>query len=79
MRVTQRRDFDGSDEMRRFVCRRSVFLSRRLCLRGVPGAPWPCVAAGGGLVQHKAMERDCAGSWRWTQWVREGVVGYREG
>lgn len=37
------------------------------------------VAAGGGLVQHEAVERDCAGSWRWTQWVRDGVDGYREG
>lgn len=38
MRVTQRRDFDDSDEMRMFMSRRSVFLSRRLCLPGIPGA-----------------------------------------
>lgn len=37
------------------------------------------VAAGGGPVQHEATERDCAGSWRWTLWVRDGVDGYREG
>lgn len=79
MRVTQRRDFDDSDEMRTFMRRRSVFLSRHVCLRCLPGTPPACVAAGGGLMQHKAMERDCAGSWRWTQWVREGVDGYREG
>lgn len=80
MRVTQRRDFDDSDEMRRFVRRRSVFLSRRQCLPASPGPPWSCVwLQGGGHVQRKAMERDCAGSWRWTRRVREGVDGCWEG
>lgn len=79
MRVTQRRDFDDSDEMRTFMRRRNVFLSRRLCLPGLPGAPQPCVAAGGGLLQHKAVERDCAGSWRWTQWVERGWMGTGRG
>lgn len=69
MRVTQRRDFDDSDEMRTFMRRRSVFLSRRVCLCGLPGALLACVAAGGGLVQHKATERE----------IVQGVGGGRSG
>lgn len=69
MRVTQRRDFDDSDEMRG-VCPRA---GARVCVVYLQPHSRRTLAAQG------RVERDCAGSWRWTRRVREGVDGYREG
>lgn len=81
MRVTQRRDFDDSDEMRMLQRRRSVFLSRRLCLCALPAAPQLCVAAGGrtratqghGERLCRELEVDTVGQ-RGGGWVQGGVI-----